>query len=131
MVLIVSVCATTSCTRTIEVPNTEIETLNSSDARSWRVETTNGNLYSVVEFRNTDSVMVVEKTKSVRGENNEGNEFVNVDPKSLPILIPHDEIVSIQGLYLTETRKILFVSAIAAVAGVAALLTSFLMFSRT
>jgi hypothetical protein len=116
-ILVICLVAGSSCTRTAVVPNSEFETLNSSDARVWRVKTMSNELYSVARFTNTDSMFIVESIIPMKGMDSNGVPYAEINTNELPLAIRYDEIISIEGLYVTDERKIFVLSAIGLTAG--------------
>jgi hypothetical protein len=102
------------------VPKNDYQSLNSSDARSWRIKTTRNELYSVDRFRNTDSTLVVQSVIHISGADSEGTQFTVVRDDELPFEIRHSDIDNVRGLYVTDERKIVVLSVIGATVGITA-----------
>jgi hypothetical protein len=117
-VLMFSLGSCPSCTRTAVVPNSDFESLNSSDARVWRMKTTSNELYSVDRFTNTDSSFVIESIIPMKGMDSNGVPYATVKVKELPLVIRYEEIASIEGLYVTDERRIFAYTVFGGTAGI-------------
>lgn len=119
--IIWAVVSLVSCTRIVSVPTSSIRGIHSYDARSWRIETTDSLVYSVVRFSTTDTTLVIESIIEKSESEDKGLRYAPLKNEDLPVEIPIQNIERVDGLYVTEELKIVTLSIIG-IAAVATLL---------
>jgi hypothetical protein len=84
-----------SCARTIQVPASDYESVDSSQSKYWRVTTDSSHTYWVEQFSTTDSTLVIEKASKVFRPPNLTEPQV-IDIADLPIVLQLGEVTLLE-----------------------------------
>jgi len=96
LIIVVSTLAfSISCTRTIQIPPTSYDSIESSDGVYWKLETKDRKRITVTQFTITDDAFIVEEVKSeALGQ--------LVTFEELPLVIPFDDVVVLERVEARE-----------------------------
>jgi hypothetical protein len=107
MVMLVGV----SCTRTVQVAVTDSGRVNPDDAKNWRVTTKGQETYSVTKFSMTDTTLVIERVLKTDEIATDYSDFTHVEDADLPLVLPLDEIESLERVAIHRGRTTAWVVA--------------------
>ena len=109
---LVALCVTglfaISCTKSVYVPPTSYDEVESSRAKHWRVKTTDEQTYWVERFTITDTTLVIEQASRLYTAPGE-TEPQNIEESDLPIVLPLSEVAALERREISMTRTSLVV----------------------
>ena len=104
--LLVAGTLVTSCTKSISVPPSSYEQVNSEQAKYWRVKTTDDQTYWVEVFTITDSTLVIEQASQVY-ESQNSEEARLIERSELPIKVPLSDVAALERREISIKRTAL------------------------
>jgi len=95
-----------SCTKTVQIPASQYESIDSDDSKYWRIRTTDGKLYSIKRFTVTDTAIVIQTLSESDASSGQEGAFDHVDRPELPLTLPLEMVESVESVDISKLRTV-------------------------
>ena len=122
---------TWSCTKTVNVPDTQYDEIDSTESKYWRVTTVDGKKYTVSDLTVDENSLIILSVNESSDRRDNSGEFENVDSSELPLTLKFADVALVERVEIDEVKTGLVVVTLAVVAtAFAFLVASYSVFGK-